>query len=363
MTGMDITQIDRNFAPMGKLPDNAKMYNAMDDPLIIEGLYRPRDTGIYGRLPQELVPRCNEGVQFLAGDTSGGRVRFATDSAYIIVAVELARVHHRLHMARSGTSGVDVYAGPRGCKEGDKRFCAVFYTADPLDDGIRYASVHRWKDNTPREITLNLPLYNGVKSLYIGLEDGANVWAPVPYAHTKPVLFYGSSITQGGCACHPGNSYTNHLSRWLDMNFICLGFAGSAKGEEHMARHIASLDIAALVLDYDHNSPDSEYLEKTHEPFFKTIRKARPDLPVVMVSRPDFDRDEFGGERRDIVMKTYGNAIRNGDPKVWFVDGEVLFGTEDQDACTVDGCHPNDLGFYRMAQTILPKLTDALKVI
>ena len=28
---------------------------------------------------------------------------------------------------------------------------------------------------------------------------------------------------------------------------------------------------------------------------------------------------------------------------------------------TVDGCHPNDLGFYRMYRTVLPVLRKALK--
>ena len=133
-----------------------------------------------------------------------------------------------------------------------------------------------------------------------------------------------------------------------------------------MANAIGKLKLSAFVLDYDHNAPTVEHLRATHEPFFKAVREAQPDLPVIMLSRcdyPNYDREKIASanERREIIRRTYLNAIDSGDKKVWFIDGECLFGRDDRDACTVDNCHPNDIGFYRMYQNILPTLKTALE--
>ena len=72
---------------------------------------------------------------------------------------------------------------------------------------------------------------------------------------------------------------------------------------------------------------------------------------MIHKSRPDFDRDpEDSAKRREVIQMTYERAKAAGDRHVYFIDGERLFGTENREACTVDGCHPNDLGFMRMAE-------------
>ena len=178
----------------------------------------------------------------------------------------------------------------------------------------------------------------------------------MPHKIKKPVLFYGSSITQGGCASRPANAYTTMLCRELDPEQINLGFSGNAKGEIEIARDIASLNLAAFVFDYDYNAPTPEHLEKTHEPFFLEIRKKHPNLPIIILSRCSNMTDR----RRDIVKQTYLNAVARGDKNVSFIDGAELFGTTDKKYPTVDGCHPNDLGFYLMFQRILPTLKETL---
>ena len=210
-----------------------------------------------------------------------------------------------------------------------------------------------------------LPLYNGITKMEIGIEDNAEI-AEAPEQKFKPVCFYGSSITQGGCACTPGNNYTAMLARWLDFPQRNLGFSGSGRGEEIVARYISMLDLAAFVMDYDHNAPSIEHLENTHKRFFEIIREAQPELPIIFVSKPDFDPSpKVNADRRAVIYKTYSEAVAAGDKKVWFVDGETMFGPyeklNDRRACTVDGCHPNDLGFYRMADTIYPVLKEALE--
>ena len=180
---------------------------------------------------------------------------------------------------------------------------------------------------------------------------------PDPQKIGKPIVFYGSSITQGGCASRPANNYTTMLCRAVDAPQINLGFSGSAKGEIALAEAIGKLDMAVFVLDYDYNAPSAEHLAKTHEPFFKAVRKANPDVPVIMLSKCSW----ISPARRDIIKKTYDNAVRGGDKNVWFIDGQELFGEPGQNMCTVDHCHPNDLGFYMMYRRVLPVLLEALK--
>lgn len=118
-----------------------------------------------------------------------------------------------------------------------------------------------------------------------------------------------------------------------------------------MAEYIGELSMSAFVLDYDHNAPDIEHLEKTHAAFYATIRQAQPHLPILLVTRPDFDGSEDAAERRRIIYETYRQAHQKGEP-VQFVDGGALWDTLSRGAATVDGCHPNDLGFYLMALKI-----------
>ncbi|MFA6103489.1 MAG: SGNH/GDSL hydrolase family protein [Victivallaceae bacterium] len=174
----------------------------------------------------------------------------------------------------------------------------------------------------------------------------------------NPVLFYGSSITHGGCATRTGNNYAAMLCRAVDAPLINLGFSGSGCGEIAIARAVADLKLSAVVMDYDHNAPSVNHLARTHESFFRALREKQPELPVIIMSKCDFKGTKDEIKRREVIRKTYENAVKAGDKKVWFIDGETLFGSENRDAC---GCHPNDLGFYRIYRAVLPVLQLALK--
>jgi lysophospholipase L1-like esterase len=200
-----------------------------------------------------------------------------------------------------------------------------------------------------------LPRNEELEDVIIELDDDARIDAPTPYTLEVPMVFYGSSITEGGCASRPANAYTALLSRWLDADYINLGFSGAAKGELELATYIAGLEMSVLVIDYDHNAPNVEHLEQTHELFFKEIRKIRPNLPILFLTKPDFDSNPGdSAKRREVIYKTYENARLSGDELVYFIDGETYFGKTNRESCTIEGCHPNDLGFMRMAETIYP---------
>ena len=184
------------------------------------------------------------------------------------------------------------------------------------------------------------------------------------YKHRRPILFYGSSITQGGCASKPGDDYISRISRLLDTDFINLGFSGSAKAEKIMAEYIASQNPSVFVLDYDHNAPDAEYLKKTHFALYETVRKKHQDTPIVMMTMPTTETWEnrpWYKSRREEILKSFEKAKSLGDENVYLVDCYGCFGRLENGECgTVDNCHPDSLGFLRMAERVYPVLSNLL---
>ena len=372
----NISEIDSNFKTGRILADDMVSHDCFEEPFEINGLYRPRENKNFLRLPEEYQESdiLSDGVKRLMRHTSGGRIRFSTNSPYLAVAVELSSVSRMMHMPSSGQSGVDLYTCQRGTD--DYVFRKIFLPYDMVAETDKYYEgfyeFTREDEFKEHEVMLHLPLYNGVKRIHIGVKEGCRIFSPIPYKIEKPVIFYGSSITQGGCASRPGNVYINHLSRWLCCDFINLGFSGSAKGENELAEFIARQEMSAFVLDYDANAPTAEHLRETHYAFYETIRKAHKKLPVLMISMPRYPKrhmipDLAGNRGRDLVdsnqviMESYLRGRQSGDENLYYIDGESLFGGEEQDACTVDFLHPNDLGFFRMAKTIYPVLKKALK--
>ncbi len=345
---MRIEEIDKNFE--GKLSDDGKtvFYDASQPPFTVHGLLRDEDG--YYRLPYSLAAQTNEGVEALNLHTAGGRVRFMTDAGRIVIRAQMRSVIKMSHMTVTGSSGFDLYSGGV--------FKGAFIPPFDFEDG--YTCEIETGGSEMREITIHFPLYCGVTRLEIGIPPGSRLMKAPGYAVSLPVVFYGSSITQGGCASRPGNAYDNILSMRLSCEHINLGFSGSAKGERCMAEYIAGLEMSAFIMDYDHNAPDPAHLEATHGPFFEIIREKNPSLPVIMLSRPQPNPDSEDFIRRDIIKKTFDSAQGNGDRNVYFIDGIEMMNIPGGDSATVDKYHPNDLGFYLMAKAVEPVLRKAL---
>ena len=346
---MNISEIDNNLRIDTTInePDivwlDAKQY-----PFAIHGVTYDNDGGRYLRMPDGIAQSVSWAVGILNDNTSGGRVRFRTNSSFIGIHAVMKNPPPFSHMPVSGKSGFDIYR-----KLANEESYAYYHSFVPpfgMTDGYSSGFV---TDCSEAEYIINFPLYDNVKELYIALKKDALISPPSPYKYKKPIVYYGSSITQGGCASRPGNSYQAILSRRLDADFINLGFSGSCLAEDPMCEYLASLDMSVLVCDYDHNAPDPEHLQKTHFHLYETIRKAQPELPILFLSAPCIllKKDQFT-ERRSIIYHTYQTALDNGDKNVYFIGGEELFDGECWDSCTVDGTHPNDLGFYRMAMRI-----------
>ncbi len=347
----DIQDIDKNFAIEKRVEEpDIKYYNVRTAPFKIYGLYDPQGDGGFKRLPDDVGHNVNHGVVRMYKNTAGGRVRFCTDSKYIAIRAKMSDVRLMTHMPLLSSAGFDLYENtPDGS---ESYFRGSFKPPKDMPDGYE-GEVKLPYERKLRYFTINFPSYSGVDELWIGIQEDAYLGEGAPYKNNLPVVYYGSSITQGGCSSRPGNSYQNLVSAKLSLDYINLGFSGNCRGESTIAEYMAGLPMCAFVCDYDHNAPNVEHLRATHLPLYKTIRKKNPTLPYIMISRPDFTANyEDSVARRDVIFDTYRYAREQGDKNVYFIDGEGIFRGEFEDACTVDGTHPNDLGFALMANTV-----------
>lgn len=348
-----ISDIDKNFAVKTDIKrDGLKFHSVFEEAFSIHGVIY--ENGCFRRMPQDIADRVNDGVKSLNTNTAGGRIRFITDSDYVAVNVKYNGVGKMPHFALTGSAGLDLYIN-----DGEGEVYAGTFMP-PYDVKNGYESVIDL-GKKERLITIDMPTYSGVKELYIGLREGCVLRKAPAYPNALPVVFYGSSITQGGCCSRPGNTYQQILSRELDFDYLNLGFSGSARAEDVIADYIAGLDMSIFVYDYDHNAPNTEHLSATHEKMFKKIRAAHPELPVVMLTRPKFHLDGDESERLAIVKRTYDNAVAAGDKNVYFIPGTELISEDFREVATVDNCHPNDAGFLSMALALKPLLCDLLK--
>ena len=321
--------------------------NARDIPFEVTGILYDNEQGCFVRLPQKIADSVSEGVADLNHHTAGGRVRFCTDSKCIAIRAVMATNYLMPHITLIGQSGFDLY---HKTEDGEDLFHQSFRTPMGMRTGYSSAVM---TDGKMKEYTINFPLYDGVKELYIALKKDSVLEAPKPYRHSKPVVYYGSSITQGGCASRPGNSYQAILTRRLGIDHVNLGFSGSGRAEKEMVQYLAGLDMSVFVCDYDYNCLSPEHLWQTHKPLYQAVRDAHPNLPIILISAPTVIKEpENFAERRATVRATYDSAVAAGDKNVYYIDGAELLAGECWDSCTVDGVHPNDFGFYRMAMRI-----------
>ena len=326
-----------------------KFHNIQEEPFSVYGVFFENEK--YRRLPQKVAKDVSKGVYSLHANTSGGRVKFVTDSSVVAIKAVLTGIERASHFTLAGIAGFDIYVG----KEAE--YYATFVPPVNISNG--YESIIHFDGNAEREITINFPLYSDVTELYIGLEQNAVLKKAPEYTHSKPIVFYGSSITQGGCASRPGNAYTNIISRVLHTDYICLGFSGATKVADEFAEYIKNLDMSVFVCDYDNNAPSLEHLEETHKKMFSTVRQANPDLPIILLSQPKYRLNENEQQRLAVIRKTYQDALAAGDKNVYLIDGPTLMQYAKNDG-TVDGIHPNDLGFHSMARVLIQQLQSLL---
>ena len=352
-----IDQIDRNFASSaGKT--NLVWLDAFDSRLSLRGLGWPKEnyrTRTFWRFPKRAEKSVRPDVKVLSQMPSGVFLSFFTDSPDISIRMEVGNTDQMDHMPASGMAGAELYlrvAGvwhPAGVAK--PSLTETLFQRPLLEDAAR----------TMRECRVYLPLYKGVEAVALGFARGAKVRpSPVP-AGQKPLLFYGTSITQGGCANTAGSDYVSTLGRMLGAEVLNLGFSGNGRGEPEVAKLIREVDAEVYVLDFLTNA-DVGKLEQTLPNFIRLLREKRRKASIAIVSCPAFDKTLWNPTRRaaddrkrDIAMRSYLDLKAAGDNNLFFIDGNGIL-PAGLSGAYVDGVHPTSHGFAIMAERMLPQL-------
>lgn len=211
----------------------------------IEGRGWTETKEFYDWLPAKAEGIVREAVWNLSRDSAGMCVRFIADAPEIHARWTVKRERLALpHMTATGVSGLDLYARV----DGRWRWCGAGH---PTQFPTNTARLSGDLEAGSREYLLYLPLYNGVRSVEVGVPPGSVLRKapPRPAERSKPIVFYGTSITHGASASRPGMVHTAILGRRFDYPVINLGFSGNGKMEPEMANLVAELEPAVFVLD------------------------------------------------------------------------------------------------------------------
>ncbi|CAG7649171.1 hypothetical protein PAESOLCIP111_05808 [Paenibacillus solanacearum] len=360
--GVDPTKLDANMRLAAETDTALVWKSPMEEPFRLTGFPWLGTDGVYRRLPVSPSHSLRPAVDTLANCTAGGQIQFRTDSATVVLQAELAGPANMYHMPSTGQCGFDCYIGSFG----EQAFVGTT-RMKPTETKVEYPLFElKGIPRKMRTVTIHFPLYQGVKRVQIGLDAEAALEAPAPYTDDRRVIFYGTSITQGGCASRPGMAFTNILSRRFHREFINLGFSGNGRGEPELAHLIAQIERPALLaLDYAANVSTEQYIATLPE-FIRIYRSVHPDTPILVVSKIPYAQEPLNAAMRErrIIGRDFARQLvdtlqADGDRNIAFQNGDELLG-EDPEECTVDGSHPNDLGFRRMADGFTPILRKLL---
>lgn len=305
---------------------------------------------LYDRLPLSYKAKVREPVWNLSKSSSGISVRFFSNTTSIRVRWELIKDSKMNHMAETGIKGIDLYFN------NDTGWQYV-NTARPTGKVNDFLLIRNMKP-LMREYKMYLPLYDGITNLEIGIDSLSVVEKP-SIGNKKPIVFYGTSITQGGCASRPGMVHTSIISRKLGMDCINFGFSGNGRMEKPIAELISGIDALFYVIECTENMSVEEINENTM-PLAEIIRNRRQTTPIIFVEGFMFEKACLDDTTRNIITlknealkNVFQKMIDTGFTDIHFVGRGGSLG-EDHEA-TVDGVHFTDLGFLRYADFLIEK--------
>ncbi len=335
--------------------------SATDRRLTVRGLAWFEENGrTFSRLPQRAKALVRPDVWNLAQAPAGARIVFKTDAIRLALRMENHGLANMAHFAVTGSDGAFVYEGaPHRMKPWNM-------LAPEIGRTVAEKEIAAGLEPALREFTLYLPLYAPLKSFSVGLPRGAKLLKPTPNRLAKPVVFYGTSITQGGCASTAGGDFVSAIGRRLNVDVVNLGFSGNGRGEPEMAKLIAEIDAAAFVLDYAANT-DADGLRETLPEFVAILRRQHPETPILLISKIHYYSESITPKtchsdherQRDTMIRFYAAARAAGDGNIHYADGWSLV-QAGEDMALVDGVHPTSQGFALMAERLAPQLAYVL---
>lgn len=361
LTLMTILALVPKAMNAGLSSDSLTYHDASTLPLL--GTLAPDASNAYTRLPDSLKANMRPELWALGQNSAGLAVRFRSDASTIGAAWHSRNKFDMNHMTATGIRGLDLYV-----LDNNGHWTTMGSARPNFFRHNTRTIVMTDMEPKMREYMLYLSLYDGVDSLYIGTNEGALVLAPEAATprRANPVIMYGTSILQGGCATRPGMCHTNIIERMIDYEVINLGFSGNAKLDLDIARLIASTpNPSVIVLDPLPNLKTPELVERMPE-FYSIIRKAHPTTPILFVESPIFPLMRFNTEtyatiteKNAALRQLVDGFIAAGDKSIEYFEGKNVLG--DDPETTVDNYHLTDLGFVGFAQRLAPVIQRLIK--
>lgn len=333
--------------------DNLIYHDTRQFPLY--GSVVPVEEG-FTRFPDSLKSQVKRELLYTLGtNTAGMSIRFSTDatslSAKWVSTLEL----EMNHMTPVGIRGLDLYT-----LDENNEWTFVSSVRPTCNKKSSKYSIVSGMEKKMREYLLFLPLYDGIDSLYIGIDSAAIIHAPkvdMP-SRVKPIVVYGTSITQGACASRPGMAYTNILERELNREIYNFGFSGNGQLDIEVAKLMVTIDAGMIIFDCLPNNTASQLKERI-EPFYRFIREYRPNVPILFIESPLFPIMRYNAKTasditaKNVVLKEFYEKLKaEGAENIYYMNGEEVFGGNVE--ATVDNYHFTDIGFRYFADKLKP---------
>tara|TARA_A100001015_G_scaffold95638_1_gene106294 strand:- start:240 stop:1352 length:1113 start_codon:yes stop_codon:yes gene_type:complete len=333
--------------------NNIKYYG--EESFLLEGtfIHDSLKENRYDRLPASYKEIVREPVWDLSKHSSGLSIRFLSNSSVITAKWEVLNNLSMDHMPDTGIKGVDLYF-----KDNDE--WQYINTGVPVGFNNEYKLVENM-DNELREYKVFLPLYDGIKNIEIGVDSLSYVKKPKSN-EKKPIVFYGTSITQGASASRPGMAHTNIISRQLDRDVINFGFSGNGRMEEPIANLISDSNPIFYVIECMPNMYPNLVSSNTI-PLIDNIRSKDPNTPIILVDLftsplTELDKNAIKGtsEMNNALKTQYDKMINNGYNNIFYLETQSALGNDFEG--TIDAVHFTDLGFIRYSDFLVKKFKE-----
>lgn len=359
---MGAEQFDKNLKIVTTNLDGKDVYDVTKGIFDIYGVHYDEEKGYFMRIPSSVSDGLDYGLQVLNTNTSGGRIRFSTNSKRITVCVKFKHMCMLSIMAISGMAGCTLL---EDIGENKQRFVAAFMPNVKNADTVEYTGTadftkmpSDWivpnSKSDMRYFTLYLPLYNDyIEAIYVGLDKGSKVSGGKKYKNVLPILYYGSSISMGAGASRPDNLYQGFIEKWSNVDYFNLGISGNCLAQPSIVEYMKTINCSVFVCEFDDNAPNVEFLKARHYNLYKSFRETHKDTPIIFLTAVSCSYDRLDkAKRRKVIKETYKKALESGDKNVYYVDGRTAFPSNDYVSMFTEGTHPNDLGFYLIAKKL-----------
>ena len=338
--------------------DNSKYYGKEN--FLIEGTGVPESAkeSPYDRLPISSKGKVRQAVWDLSKNSAGVAVRFLSNSPSIKVKWGIMNDTKLNHMASTGVKGVDLY-----CKVEGKWVYVNTGRPTAIENEASLVSTL-----TPgeREFKIYLPLYDGTTHLEVGIDSTSYIKKPAPETQL-PIVFFGTSILQGGCASRPGMVFTSIISRKMDVDCYNFGFSGNGRMDKPVVDVISDIKASFYVIDCLPNMTPKQVSDSVM-PLAKAIRAKNPSTPIVFVENIEYARIPFevnlkkAFEAKNEALKTeFDKLVKEGVKEVYYIRSTNAIGDDNEG--TVDGTHMTDLGFMRYADYLIGKFKENMLVV